>query len=44
MDPKVILKWLSLTIIKPLFLNMVPKTLPLGKETDMGRDKILILK
>jgi hypothetical protein len=44
MDPKGILKWLSLTIIKPLFLNMVPKTLPLAKETDMGRHEILILK
>ncbi len=44
MDPKVIIKSIRLGIIDPLFLNMDPKTLPLGKETVMGRHEILNLK
>jgi hypothetical protein len=44
MDPKGILKCYHLQSSNPLFLNMVPKTLPLAKETDMGRHEILILK
>jgi hypothetical protein len=44
MDPKSFQIQQDSKELNPLFLNMVPKTIPLDKETDMGRHEIVILK